>query len=195
MKLRKMALVAMMISAAMLSGSGPTGRSGPNGGPDRAGRAATAGPTSTTGGPGTAAATGVVSLAGLPDVALGSSERELSRRGVLDEENAPCGPRLAGEPTADPVFAHDRLVLLWAGDRTSTPEGIRAGTPLDAARAAYPQARALTAPPGTYRMDGLLVRRGDRAYLFLHDGRTVRKTVVGYADYAQRMFEDGFGTC
>jgi hypothetical protein len=53
----------------------------------------------------------------------------------------------------------------------------------------------LTAPPGTYRFDGLLARQGDRAYLFLHDGRTVRKTVAGYADYAQRLFDEGFGTC
>ncbi|ASW57079.1 hypothetical protein [Plantactinospora sp. KBS50] len=192
MKLRKVALIAMMIFAAVLSSSGPDSASNPSHGPTRH----APGTTSATGGPpGTAAGNGVVSLTGLPDLALGSSERELSRRGVLDDRAAPCGPQLADEPTADPVFAGDRLVLLWANDRTSTPEGVHAGTSLIQARATYPQARPLTAPPGTYRLDGLLVRQGDRAYLFLHDGRTVRKTVVGYADYAQRMFDDGFGTC
>ncbi|MFD0969413.1 hypothetical protein [Plantactinospora endophytica] len=138
----------------------------------------------------------VLHLKGLRDIEFGDTEQELLSRGQLHTEPAPtCGASLAGPPTVSPVFAEDRLVLLWASPPVRTPEGVTAGTPVDQVEAAYPAATRLTAPPGTYRYDGLLARQGDRAYLFLHDGRTVRKTVAGYADYARRLFDEGFGVC
>nr|MDT0660009.1 hypothetical protein [Micromonospora sp. DSM 115978] len=137
----------------------------------------------------------VIHLAGLRDIEFGESERKLTREGALVDPAAPCGARLTGVATASPVFDEDRLVLLWAEPPMQTPEGITIGTPVEQVRKTYPDATKLTAPPGTYRFDGLLAKEGDRAYLFLHDGRTVRKTVAGYADYARKLFEDGFGTC
>ncbi|GAA3736213.1 hypothetical protein GCM10022225_18670 [Plantactinospora mayteni] len=138
----------------------------------------------------------VLHLQGVRDVEFGDTEQELLRRGELHAEPAPaCGPSLTDPVTVSPVFADDRLVLLWASPPVRTPEGVTAGTPVDQVEAAYPAATRLTAPPGSYRYDGLLAMQGDRAYLFLHDGRTVRKTVAGYTDYAKRLFDEGFGTC
>ncbi|AVT36207.1 hypothetical protein [Plantactinospora sp. BB1] len=138
----------------------------------------------------------VLHLKGVRDIRFGDTEQELLRRGELDAEPAlACGPSLTDPTTVSPVFADDRLVLLWASPPVRTPEGVTAGTPVDQVEAAYPAATRLTAPPGSYRYDGLLAMQGDRAYLFLHDGRTVRKTVAGYTDYARRLFDEGFGTC
>ena len=53
----------------------------------------------------------------------------------------------------------------------------------------------LPAPPGSHRFAGLLARDGDRAYLFLHDGVTVREIIAGYADWARRLFDEGYGPC
>ncbi|ROT27976.1 hypothetical protein [Micromonospora sp. HM5-17] len=138
----------------------------------------------------------VLHLHGVHNVEFGDTEQELVRRGVLDpRQDLGCGPSLTNPTTVSAVFADRRLVLLWASPPVRTPEGITTGTPIDRVRAAYPEASTLTAPPGTHRYDGLLARRGDRAYLFLHDGHTVRKTVAGYADYVRRLFDEGFGTC
>lgn len=138
----------------------------------------------------------VVRLDGVAGVEFGDSATELIRRGLLlAAEPGSCRPRLTSLPSVSPVFADDRLVLLWIDPPMHTPEGVTVGTPVATARAAYPAARELAAPPDTYRFDGLLAASGDRAYLFLHDGKTVRKTVVGFAEYAQRLFDDGFGTC
>ncbi|HEX5596953.1 MAG TPA: hypothetical protein VFX61_13200 [Micromonosporaceae bacterium] len=136
----------------------------------------------------------IVHLGGVGDVGFGESRAELTRRGLLVAQPGPCGPGLA-IPAVSPVFADDRLVLLWADPPTRTPEGVTVGSPVTEARAAYPTARELTAPPGTYRFNGLLAEQDDRAYLFLHDGKTVRKTIAGYAEHVQRLFNDGFGTC
>ncbi|MFY1689254.1 hypothetical protein [Plantactinospora sp. WMMB782] len=145
---------------------------------------------------------GVLHLRGVDDIEFGDTEQELRRRGELDAtfpgedvSASDCGPSLTESATVSPVFAGDRLVLLWASPPVRTPEGVTAGTPVDQVEAAYPAATRLTAPPGSYRYDGLLAMQGDRAYLFLHDGRTVRKTVAGYTDYAKRLFDEGFGTC
>ncbi|HEX6969511.1 MAG TPA: hypothetical protein VF174_11980 [Micromonosporaceae bacterium] len=148
-------------------------------------------PAQRTGGPDEA----VVHLHGVADIGFGDTLAELTRRGVLTLRPEACGPRLTALPTVSPVFAKDRLVLLWVEPPARTPEGITVGTPVAEVRTAYPDVRELTAPPGTYRFNGLLVVEGDRAYLFLHDGSTVRKAVVGYAEYARRLFDDGFGTC
>ncbi|MFU8873941.1 hypothetical protein [Micromonospora sp. SL4-19] len=137
----------------------------------------------------------VVSLDGLRNAEFGVTEAELTRRGVLRTDVDACGPTLTGHETVSPIFVDDRLVLLWLGDPMSTPEGITVGTPVDEVRAAHPSADELLAPEGTYRFDGLLARDGDRAYLFLHDGVTVQKIIAGYADWARRLFDEGYGPC
>ncbi|MER7460274.1 hypothetical protein [Micromonospora sp. NPDC126480] len=142
-----------------------------------------------------AAAVTVVDLDGLADIDFGDTEDELTRRGILRTDIDACGPTLAGHETVSPIFVDDRLVLLWAGEPVRTPEGVAAGTPLAEVRERYPAARHLDAPQGTYRFDGLLARDGDRAYLFLHDGGTVHKVIAGYADWAQRAFDEGHAPC
>ena len=137
----------------------------------------------------------VVHLDGLRDIEFGDTEQELARRGLLTPSIASCGPSLAGMDMVGPVFADDRLVLLWADPSMHTPEGVTSGTPVRQVQTTYPASTPLDAPQGTYRFDGLLVSEGDRSYLFLHDGRTVRKTVAGYTDYARKLFDEGFGTC
>ncbi|MFI7213777.1 hypothetical protein [Micromonospora maritima] len=137
----------------------------------------------------------VVGLDGLRDAEFGDTEEDLSRRGLLHTDEEACGPTLTGLGSASPIFVDDRLVLLWLDDPMSTPEGISAGTPVADVRAAYPGATALPAPPGSHRFAGLLARDGDRGYLFLHDGVTVRKIIAGYADWARRLFDEGYGPC
>ncbi|MGK5442654.1 hypothetical protein ACSNN7_12685 [Micromonospora sp. URMC 105] len=139
--------------------------------------------------------TEVVRLSGLAQVEFGDTEQELTRRGVLQAEADSCGPTLAGHGAASPIFVDDRLVLLWLDDPMSTPEGITVGTPVDEVLASYPSAVRLDAPQRTYRFDGLLARDGDRAYLFLHDGTAVREIIAGYADWARRLFDEGYGPC
>ncbi|WP_174528577.1 hypothetical protein [Micromonospora maritima] len=137
----------------------------------------------------------VVGLDGLRDAEFGDTEEDLTRRGLLHTDEEACGPTLTGLGSASPIFVDDRLVLLWLDDPMSTPEGISAGTPVTDVRAAYPGATALPAPPGGHRFAGLLARDGDRGYLFLHDGVTVRKIIAGYADWARRLFDEGYGPC
>jgi hypothetical protein len=175
MKVHKILLIVGLIVAAAVSGSGTTRA------PEKA--------------IGTSNEPDVINLDGLRGIEFGESEEELTRRGALETQDAACAPGLTGMSTVSPTFDHDRLVLLWADSPVHTPEGVTIGTPVDQVRASYPAVTRLTAPRGTYRLDGLLARDGDRAYLFLHDGRTVRKTIAGYADYAQRLFDEGFGTC
>jgi hypothetical protein len=175
MKVHKMLLIVGLVVAASVSGSGTTRVPGETFG--------------------TAYGPDVINLDGLQNIEFGDTEQELTQRGVLDTQDSPCSPSLTGMSTVNPTFDHDRLVLLWADPPVHTPEGVTIGTPVNQVRATYPALTRLTAPRGTYRYDGLLARDGDRAYLFLHDGLTVRKTIAGYADYAQRAFDEGFGTC
>ena len=137
----------------------------------------------------------MIHLQGLGGLEFGASEAELTRQGALLPETTACGPRLANISTVSPVFADDRLVLLWASPPMRTPEGIGVGTAIGTVWQAYPRAKALSAPRGSHRFDGLLVSRGERAYLFLHDGRRVRKVIAGYTEYARKLFDEGFGTC
>lgn len=132
---------------------------------------------------------------GLRGIEFGASEQELTRQGVLLPRTMACGPRLTGLATVSPVFADDRLVLLWTSPPMRTPEGVAVGTTIDDVHRAYPDLVALDAPRGSYRFDGLLTTGGDRGYLFLHDGRIVRKLIAGYAEYARKLFDEGFGTC
>ncbi|WP_413775721.1 hypothetical protein [Micromonospora sp. RTGN7] len=137
----------------------------------------------------------VVGLHGLRNVEFGDTEADLTRRGILRSEVDACGPTLAGHEAVSPIFVNDRLVLLWLDDPVRTPEGVTVGTPVEQARSRYTTVSRLYAPQGTHRFDGLLARSGDRAYLFLHDGRTVRKIIAGYADWARRLFVEGHGPC
>ncbi|WP_199562087.1 hypothetical protein [Micromonospora deserti] len=137
----------------------------------------------------------IVGLNGLRNVEFGDTQDELTRRGILRTDVDACGPTLAGHDTVSPIFVDDRLVLLWLGDPIHTPEGVTAGSPVAEVWSRYPSVRELDAPQGTHRFDGLLARHGDRAYLFLHDGRTVRKIIAGYADWVQRLFAEGHGPC
>jgi hypothetical protein len=137
----------------------------------------------------------VVDFEGIGDIDFGATKADLARRGLLITPAEACGPRLAGLGEVSPVFAGERLALLWVNPPLTTPEGVGVGSSLGAARAAYPQATALTAPAGSYGYDGLMVTRGDRAYLFLHDGQTVKKSVAGYAEQVRLLFDEGFGTC
>jgi hypothetical protein len=183
MKLRQFVFVSTLLTAAVVSGSGVE----PDGpgfvpGPAAPGRGAVDRPP-------------VIDLHGLHTIEFGDTEQELTRRGVLQPQADACGLGLAGHEAVSPIFAGDRLVLLWVSPPVRTPEGVTDGTPVSKVRASYPTVSRLTAPKGTYRLDGLLARRGDRAYLFLHDGRTVRKTIAGYADHARAFFEAGRPPC
>jgi hypothetical protein len=137
----------------------------------------------------------VVDFDGVRNVAFGDTKAQLTAKGLVATPKEACGPRLVGIDQVSPVFADERLVLLWAYPPFATPEGIGVGSTLADVRAAYPQATPLTAPAGSQRYDGLLVTRGDRAYLFLHDGHTVTKTIAGFADQARQLFDTGFGSC
>ncbi|MFY1596979.1 hypothetical protein [Micromonospora sp. WMMD737] len=176
MKLRQFGFIAALTTAAWVSGSGvhPPLR-------ELDGRPV--------------GAVEVVDLNGLRDIEFGDTEDELTRRGILRSDVDACGPALAGYDTTSPIFVDDRLVLLWLGEATRTPQGVTAGMPVEEVRSRYPSLRELDAPQGTYRLDGLLARQGDRAYLFLHDGRAVKKIIAGYADWAQRLFDEGHSPC
>ncbi|MET8909423.1 hypothetical protein [Micromonospora sp. NPDC004551] len=176
MKLRQFGFIATLMAAASIAGSGvrPQGADIP------------ARPVG---------AAEVVSLDGLGNAEFGATEEDLTRRGVLRTDEDACGPTLAGHGSVSPIFVDDRLVLLWLDDPMSTPEGITVGTPVEAVHDAYPSVVGLHAPQEMQRFDGLLARSGDRAYLFLHDGTTVRKIIAGYADWARRLFDEGYGPC
>lgn len=183
MKLRQFGFIAALLTAAVVAGSGiePDGFRGTTGSPGRV--------------PDTIDHSPVIDLRGLHDVEFGDTEQDLTRRGMLQRQADTCGPSLAGHDTVSPIFAGHRLVLLWVSPRFRTPEGVTDGTPVSEVRSSYPTVTRLTAPKGTYRFDGLLARRGDRAYLFLHDGRVVRKTIAGYADHAREFFAAGRAPC
>jgi hypothetical protein len=137
----------------------------------------------------------VVTPQGLARIEIGDARADLQRDHGLAQRPGDCAPRLPDHPSASPVFDDDRLVLLWADPPLRTPDGIAVGTPVTEVRSTHPDAEPLTAPPGSYRFDGLLAVNGDRAYLFLHDGDTVQKLVVGSAEHARALFHEGFGTC
>jgi hypothetical protein len=137
----------------------------------------------------------VVSHRGLAGIEFGDSRAELERDHGLVRASGDCGPRLPSYPDASPIFEDDRLVLLWADPPLRTPEGIAVGDLVSTVHDTHLRAEPLTAPPERFRFDGLLVTSGDRAYLFLHDGATVQKLIVGYEDHVRRLFHEGFGTC
>jgi hypothetical protein len=188
MKLRQFVFIATLLTAASIAGSGVR----PQGSVETGGGSRPPDPLDAARPSGTVE---VVDLDGLPDVEFGDTGTDLARRGILSSGVDACGPALAGHGGTSPVFVDDRLVLLWLDDPVRTPEGITVGTPVGEIRSRYRSVSRLDAPRRTYRFDGLLARSGDRAYLFLHDGRTVRKVIVGYAEWARRLFAEGHGPC
>jgi hypothetical protein len=145
--------------------------------------------------PGPSGSDQVVTFSGIADVKFGDTVSELTAGHELTKPPGACVMRFGDLGGVDPVFAHDRLVLLWVHAPVHTPEGIAEGSTVDAVRQAYSGAVELTPPAGSYAYPGLLVRQGDTAYLFLHDGTTVKKEIAGYAVYVQRLYTDGFGAC
>jgi hypothetical protein len=126
---------------------------------------------------------------------FGDTERALTERGVVVRDVPQCGPRMVRPSGASPIFVDGKLALVWADPPLRTPEGVSVGDAVTKARTAYPAAKPLSAPAGSYRFNGLLAASGDRAYLFLHDGRTIQKLIAGYADQAQTLFEQGYAGC
>ena len=178
MKYRSIALVLTLTAVALVAGCADRR---PATSADRAVALSTPGP--------------VVTFDGLGEVSFGDTEQDLTARGLVSRPEAACGPVLTKQPGTSPVFADDRLVLLWANPPLTTPEGVGVDSPVADVRAAYPQAMDRPAPPDSHRFDALMVTDDDRAYLFLHDGGTVVKTVAGFTEYAQRLLDTGFGAC
>ncbi|SDY14055.1 hypothetical protein SAMN05444365_101808 [Micromonospora pattaloongensis] len=174
---RPLAFAAVVLSGILISGCG------------RAAAEEREAPQTPTLGP------NVVHFGGVRDIRFGETTGQLTERGALDAEAHGCGPAFANLPAVSPVFADDRLVLVWMDPPQQTPEGVTVGTPVTKVRTLYSKIEELQAPPKTYRYDGMLVAEGDRAYLFLHDGNKVRKAIIGYAEYVRRLFDDGFGSC
>ena len=137
----------------------------------------------------------VVTTGGIDGIEFGTTESELIARHGLRRPQSACGARFRSVPHVDPVLADGRLVLLWVHRPAHVPPGLSEGATVAEVRTAYPGATALTPPAGSYRFAGLLVTRGDRGYLFLHNGQVVQKVVVGYTTYLRRLFDEGFGTC
>lgn len=137
----------------------------------------------------------VVTTDGIDGVSFGDTENDLITRHGLRRPRSACAARLRGMPHVDPVLADGRLVLLWVHRPAHVPPGLAEGSTVGEVRDAYPDATTLTPPAGSYRFAGLLATRGNRGYLFLHDGRTVQKLIVGYTSYLRRLFDEGFGTC
>lgn len=137
----------------------------------------------------------VVHFTGHGNVHFGDSRADLEKRGVLRTNVAGCAPQLATAAELGPVFDGDRLVLLWVNPPYGTAEHIAVGSTVADVHRTYPAAITLTPPAGSFTFPGLLVVQDDRAYLFLHDEKTVQKVVVGYHEHVRRLFEQGFGTC
>ena len=136
----------------------------------------------------------VVNLTGMGDVKFGLKRSDLTRH--LNTDLPGCNTQMRAHPQASLVFTQDdNFVLMWFDAPLRTAEGIATGASLDAVKAAYPKAGEIKAPQGSHRFDGLLVTEGDFGYLFLHDGKNVRKAIAGYAEYLHRLFETGFGVC
>ncbi len=140
----------------------------------------------------------VIDFTGTHGITFGSTRSQLVSAHEVDTTPAAgcAGPQLTGIPYANPVFDHDKLVLIWAYPPLHTPEGVTVGTPLDQVHRLYPRAEALTAPTGSQQYPALLVTgAADRAYLFLYDQGQVQKVIVGFASAARELFRTGFGSC
>ena len=137
----------------------------------------------------------VVQFAGFRDITFGEMRADLTAKGYLKTEGERCGPRLARTPELTPMFEGDRLVMVWVNPPFHTPEGLGIGTPLAEVRRTYPTVRELTPVDGSHSYPGLLLTKGDRAYLFLHDAQRVQKLIIGVAKNVERFFAEGFSAC
>lgn len=134
----------------------------------------------------------VVTFQGLGDVHFGDSTAALAAGHGFKNDPAACTRTFSDLPGVDPVVAADKLVLMWVSAPVHTPEGITVGSDVSAVRAAYAGEQDLTSP---HAYPGILVVKQDKAFLFLHDGKTVQKEIAGYADYVRRLYTEGFGAC
>ena len=134
----------------------------------------------------------VVTFDGIADVHFGDSVASLAAAHGLREDPAACTRTFSDLQNVDPVVAEGKLVLMWVNAPVRTPEGITVGSPVAAVRSAYATGQDV-AQPGAY--PGIMVVQNDKAYLFLHDGKTVKKEIAGYADYVRRLYTEGFGAC
>lgn len=140
--------------------------------------------------------TNIINFAGTHGVQFGDTRTRMATLGQLATTEAGCADRLAEEGNAHPVFDRDKLVLMWAYPPLHTPEGVMVGTAVSEVKAAYPNAVALTPPPGTTTFPGLLARdNAGAAYLFLYDKDKVQKVIVGYEDSARLLYTSGVGSC
>jgi hypothetical protein len=134
----------------------------------------------------------VVTFDGLGDVHFGDSVGALAASHGFKDDPAACTRTFSDLQGVDPVVADGKLVLMWVNAPVHTPEGITVGSPVSAVRAAYAGGQDLTS---TQAYPGILVVKQDKAFLFLHDGKTVQKEIAGYADYVRRLYTEGFGAC
>jgi hypothetical protein len=141
------------------------------------------------------ASSDVITYTGIADIRFGARATDLTTEHGLRPDVGGCVMRFGDIEGVDPVFADDRLVLMWIHAPVHTPEGIMEGSSVAAVRQAYSGEVELTPPAGSHAYPGILVRSDDRAYLFPHDGQAVRKVIAGYADYVQRLYTSGFNAC
>lgn len=137
----------------------------------------------------------VVHFGGVQGIRFGDLRASLSGGGQFTTVAGACEPKFTTAPELGPVFDGEQLVLTWVNPPFRTPEGLTVGSPVADVRRAHPAAEQLTPPAGSYVFPGLLVTQTDRAYLFLHDGQTVQKMIVGYTEHARELYHQGFGQC
>jgi dipeptidyl aminopeptidase/acylaminoacyl peptidase len=139
--------------------------------------------------------TDTVTFQGVGDVHFGDSIAALASTHGFTADPAACTRTFSDIAGVDPVMADGKLVLMWIHAPVHTPEGISEGSSVDAVRTAYAGAQELTPPSDSHAYPGILVVKGDKAFLFLHDGQKVQKEIAGYADYVRRLYAEGFGAC
>lgn len=137
----------------------------------------------------------VVSHQGLAEIRFGDTREALEREHGLVQRPGDCAPRLPEQPALSPVFDGDRLVLLWVDPPLHTPAGLAVGSPVEAVRAAHPDAEDLPTPADPFQFQALIVTVDDRAYLFLHDREQVQKLIIGYEHHARLVHQEQFGVC
>ena len=134
----------------------------------------------------------VVTFDGIDDVHFGDSVGALATSHGFKDDPAACTRTFSDLQGVDPVVAEDKLVLMWVNAPVHTPEGIAVGSSVSAVRAAYEGEQDMSSD---HAYPGIMVQKDDKAFLFLHDGQTVKKEIAGYADYVRRLYTEGFGAC
>ena len=135
-----------------------------------------------------------VSFTGTGDIRFGQSTAELTSRHGLHSVPSACMPRFADLTQVHPILVDGKLAVLVLEPPAHTPEGVSVGTSVTAVHRTYPGAAELK-PTQPYAYAGILATDGDLGYLFLHNGGTVQRELVGYTTYLRQLFESGFPTC